>query len=72
MKYEAVEVVTLGESREVLACLGRMVVVELDDNGTLFWSVRCSNMDMRQFTIVVSSATSVAMLYVNARMRGSN
>lgn len=35
MEYEAVEIVSLRESREVLACFGRMVFVELDDNGAL-------------------------------------
>jgi hypothetical protein len=35
VEYEAVEVVALGEGREVLACLGRVVVVEFDDDGTL-------------------------------------
>lgn len=38
VEYEAVEVVTLGEGREVLACLWRIVVVEFDDNGTLIES----------------------------------
>jgi hypothetical protein len=32
---EAVEVVTLGEGGEVVACLRRMVVVQFDDNRTL-------------------------------------
>jgi hypothetical protein len=35
MEDEAVEVVPLGEGREVLACLWRIVVVEFDDNCTL-------------------------------------
>lgn len=37
MEYEAVEVVALRERREVLARLGRMVVVEFDDNSALRW-----------------------------------
>ena len=36
MEYEPVEVVALGEGREVLAGLGRMVVVEFDDDSALF------------------------------------
>lgn len=36
VKYEAVEVVALRKGREVLACFGRMVVVKLDSNETLY------------------------------------
>jgi hypothetical protein len=70
VEYEAIEVVTLGECREVLACLWRIVVVKLDDNGALLWSASYGNSSMPGLTAVVSSATSVAMLYVDARMRG--
>lgn len=64
MEYEAVEVVALGERREVLARLGRMVVVEFDNNRAL-WRLEVFFVGIREVhTIVVSSATSVAMTNV--------
>jgi hypothetical protein len=35
VEYQAVEVVALRKRREVFACLGRVVVVEFDDNSAL-------------------------------------
>jgi hypothetical protein len=70
VEYEAVKVVTLGECREVLACLWRVVVVKLNDNGALLWSASYANLSLAGLTAVVSSATSVAMLYVNAQNAG--
>lgn len=35
VEYEVIEVVALGKSREVLARLGSVVIVEFDDNGAL-------------------------------------
>jgi hypothetical protein len=63
VEHDAVEVVALGEGGEVLACLWRMVIVKFDDDGALSWSVRAICRCIReQHTIVVSSATSVAMV----------
>lgn len=38
MEYQAIKVIPLSESRKVIACFGRMVVVELDDDCTLYKS----------------------------------
>jgi hypothetical protein len=70
VKYEAVEVVTLSKSREVLACLRRVVVVQFDDNSTLLLLVGSRVLRERMLTIVVSSATSVAMVSGGARQAG--
>jgi hypothetical protein len=64
VEYEAVEVVALGEGREVLACLRRVVVVEFDDDGALGVLVISLTTVRLRRTIVVSSATSVAILKV--------
>lgn len=61
---QAVEVVALRERREVFACLGRVVVVEFDDNGALVELVRVLIVQEYELTIVVSSAMSVAMVNV--------
>lgn len=39
VEYESIEVVSLSESAEVLARLGCMVIVKLDDDGALSFSV---------------------------------
>jgi hypothetical protein len=65
---QAVEVVALRERREVFACLGRMVVVEFDDDGALLWLIGLSVARADRPTIVVSSATSVAMVNVGERV----
>lgn len=64
MEYEAIEVVALGKSREVLAGLGSVVVVKLDDNGALLgiFSDRITLPSAETLTIVVSRATSVAIV----------
>jgi hypothetical protein len=68
MEDDIVVVTPLSESRKILAGSGSVVIVELDDDGTLrvvrrslfeFWISRI-------FTIVVSSTTSVAILVVRA------
>ena len=65
---QAVEVVALRERGEVFACLGRMVVVEFDDDGALLWLTGLSVARAGRPTIVVSSATSVAMVNVEERV----
>jgi hypothetical protein len=70
MKDQAIEVVTLGEGGEVLASLRRMVVIEFDDNSTLVSLVLSSNSNVQNLTIVVSSATSVAMVSEGLGRRG--
>jgi hypothetical protein len=64
VEYEVVEVVALGERREVLACLRRMVVVEFDDDGALIILVLNFTIQNGERTMVVSSATSVVILNV--------
>jgi hypothetical protein len=71
VEYQPVEIMTLGEAGEILACLWRMVVVELDDNGALLWLVSQHYHYFQYLTIVVSSATSVAMMSLEARRWGT-
>lgn len=59
---EAVEVIALGEGGEVLACLGRVVAVELYGDGPLRVLVTETFAYGRELTKVVSSATLVVMM----------
>jgi hypothetical protein len=66
VEYEVVEVVALGERREVLARLWRVVVVEFYHDGTLIVLVQAPTAHGGEHAMVVSRATSVVIL--NVRM----
>ncbi len=64
MENQAVEVVALRKRREVFACLRRVIVVEFDNDGALVCLEDVLIVREDEHTIVVSSATSVAMVNV--------
>lgn len=68
MENDAIVVSSLRESREVLTCLWRMVCVELDGYGALKSLSSVFEMEEVIFTIVVSSATFVAILNANEKL----
>lgn len=65
MNDDVVVVSSLRQTCEVFACLRRMVIVQLNNDGTLYKEGQLASGDRNEVimrTIVVSSTTSVAML----------